>query len=218
METSGQNVVSIDYTPNPKQAAFHAAGEWAVLFGGSAGPGKSHALRMDALAYALKYPGSHVRLARRTVGDLRASLFEPMLHMLPATDQFKFEIKHSDPPSIIIKLHPTDRRFWSRITFLYYDNDADYMRWQGDEFDYLGVDEITQFKESWVKYMLTRLRTSKKDENDRFYPTYFRCSANPGGTGHGFIKKMFVSPAPPNTPFQDRFGKTFRFVPKHKLT
>jgi len=44
--------------------------------------------------------------------------------------------------------------------------------------------------------MRSRLRTASSD-----LPIYMRATTNPGGPGHGWVKKMFIDPAP--------YGKTF---------
>jgi hypothetical protein len=40
---------ALEYVPTPKQAEFHAATEFDVLFGGSAGDGKLRALTAEAI-------------------------------------------------------------------------------------------------------------------------------------------------------------------------
>ena len=45
------------YLPLPRQVDFHASAAPNTLFGGAAGPGKSHALRYDAYMRCLAYPG-----------------------------------------------------------------------------------------------------------------------------------------------------------------
>ena len=49
-----------------KQKLFIDATESEVLFGGAAGGGKSYGQVVDALLFALKYPGSKQLILRRT--------------------------------------------------------------------------------------------------------------------------------------------------------
>jgi hypothetical protein len=63
-----------DYTPRPKQALFHKSSATECLFGGAKSPGKSCALTMEAVAYALQYPGTKPYLFRSTFDDLDANL------------------------------------------------------------------------------------------------------------------------------------------------
>ena len=44
--------------------------------------------------------------------------------------------------------------------------------------------------------MRSRLRTT-----DPTFPLCIRATSNPGGPGHGWVKRTFIDPAPPNTPF-----------------
>ena len=57
-----------------KQKAFIDATESEVLFGGAAGGGKSYGQTVDALLFALKYPGSKQLILRRTFSELDKSL------------------------------------------------------------------------------------------------------------------------------------------------
>jgi len=64
-------------------------------------------------------------------------------------------------------------------------------------FSWIGFDELTQWATPFAwNYMRSRLRTASSD-----LPIYMRATTNPGGPGHGWVKKMFIDPAP--------YGKTF---------
>jgi hypothetical protein len=79
----------------------------------------------------------------------------------------------------------------------YLDRDLDVMRYQGQAFNWLGFDELTQWPTPYAfNYMASRLRTT-----DPSLKLYMRCTTNPGGPGHAWVKKGFVDPAPHNTPF-----------------
>ena len=66
----GKPITSYLYLPTPRQVDFHAATAPHVLFGGAAGPGKSHALRWDAYVRCLQNPGYEALLLRRTFPEL----------------------------------------------------------------------------------------------------------------------------------------------------
>ena len=66
----------IIWRPTPKQAEFLSASEDEVLFGGSAGGGKSDALVVDALGLGLSLqavaqPEYRALILRRTYGELK---------------------------------------------------------------------------------------------------------------------------------------------------
>lgn len=71
------------YDPFPKQEKFHYSFAQNRLFGGAAGPGKSHAFRMEAVRIALSAPKMKVGLFRRTFPELEASVIIPLLEILP---------------------------------------------------------------------------------------------------------------------------------------
>ena len=88
---------------------------------------------------------------------------------------------------------PSGARLWMS----YLDRDDDVLRYQGLAFSWIGFDELTQWATpfSW-NYMRSRLRTASAD-----LPIYMRATTNPGGPGHGWVKKMFIDPSP--------YGKAF---------
>lgn len=91
-----------------------------------------------------------------------------------------------------------DRKFvlrnGSEIILNYLDNDNDIYRYQGSEMPIIGVDELTQFPQAWIEYLLTRNRTS----NDN-WPVMFMAGTNPGGIGHGWVKARYIDPMPPES-------------------
>src|ERR1700691_2668789 len=66
--------VSEFYKPFPRQTQFHQSEAKYRLFGGAAGPGKSKALLMEAVAQANEHAGVETLLLRRTFSELETSL------------------------------------------------------------------------------------------------------------------------------------------------
>jgi hypothetical protein len=63
---------------------------------------------------------------------------------------------------------------------------------------WIGFDELTQWPSPFAwNYMRSRLRTSK----DSGLKLYQRATTNPGGSGHHWVKKMFIDPAPAGQAF-----------------
>jgi len=63
---------------------------------------------------------------------------------------------------------------------------------------WIGFDELTQWPTPFAwNYMRSRLRTAKGSGLD----LYQRATSNPGGSGHSWVKKTFVDPAPYNESF-----------------
>lgn len=73
----------MEFEVTPRQRAFLEAGADEVLFGGAAGGGKSYGQLLDALLYALRYPGSNQLILRRSFPDLERSLVRVHLQFYP---------------------------------------------------------------------------------------------------------------------------------------
>ena len=65
-----QAPIKLDYDPQPKQAMLHECFANEILYGGAAGPGKSHALRMEGFASNSLF----IMLNRATPKNIRTSL------------------------------------------------------------------------------------------------------------------------------------------------
>jgi hypothetical protein len=178
---------AIDYRPQPVQARLHACPANEILFGGAAGPGKSHALRFEALMACLRVPGLRAYLFRRTMPELERN------HILPALAQF---------PRGLGTFRASRQRFefinGSQLAFCGCPREADVFRYQGAELHLLCIDELTSFTEFQYDYLRGRLRCALP------VPPALRhkipgvlCASNPGGVGHGFAKARFVDFAPP---------------------
>lgn len=175
------------FAPNPgPQTDFLAAPEREVLFGGAAGGGKSYSLLADPMRY-FSNPAFSGLILRRTNDELRELVFKSQELYPKAYPGAKWQEKKSQ------WTFPSGARLW--MTYL--ERDEDVMRYQGQSFSYIGVDELTQYSTPYsFNYLRSRLRTTDPD-----LPTYMRATTNPGGPGHQWVKKMFIDPAPPNKKF-----------------
>ena len=97
----------------------------------------------------------------------------------------------------------------AKVEFGFLERDADVYRYQGQAYSWIGFDEITHLPTefSW-NYLASRLRTT-----DPEITPYMRCTANPGGVGAHWVKKRYISPAPPNESFLGADGITRKFIP-----
>ena len=69
----------------------------------------------------------------------------------------------------------------------------DVTRYQGQAFNWIGFDELTQWSSPYAwDYMRSRLRSAYATE----LGLYMRATTNPGGAGHQWVKKMFIDPSP----------------------
>ena len=177
--------VAFRANPGP-QEEFLAAPERDVLYGGAAGGGKSFAVLVDGLRY-IHRPAHRVLILRKTLKELRELISASKTLYRRAFPDAKYsETKN-------IWTFPSG----ATLEFGYLDRDDDVEQYQGQAFSYIAIDEITHYATPYVWiYLRSRLRTT-----DPEITTYMRCTANPGSTGSWWVKKMYIDPAPPNTPF-----------------
>lgn len=114
-------------------------------------------------------------LLRRTYPELEDSL------ILKA---FKF---YGDP-----KLYNRSQHVWNvdgrRIRFGHLQREDTIHRYQSAEFDFIGFDELTQFTQLQYLYLISRLRTTRKNQRVRVVG-----ATNPGGEGNDWVMERWAA-------------------------
>lgn len=160
--------------PQPKQREFLTAKERYILYGGARGGGKSWAVRFKAIIMALYYAGIRILILRRTYPELEANHITPLRKTLLGVADYNDSKKLFTFPN------------GSTIKFWYCDTDQDALRLQGQEFDEIFIDEAEQITESQYDAIRSCLRGTAD------IPRHIFLTANPGGPGHSFLKRLFV--------------------------
>jgi hypothetical protein len=178
--------VIFEANPGP-QEDFLASSEQEVLYGGAAGGGKSYAMIADPVRY-LNNPGANMLLVRRSTEELR-ELIRVSKDLFPkAVPGIKFNEREKTWTA------PSGAQLW----LSYLNNDDDVSRYQGQAYNWIGFDELTQWPTPYAwDFMRSRLRTAKGSG----LPLIQRATSNPGGSGHAWVKKMFVDPGRSNESF-----------------
>lgn len=161
-------------TPTAKQREFLSATAPRVAFGGSRGGGKSWAVRTKAKILGLKYHGIKMLLLRSSYAELRENHIRPLV--AECADYARY--RDSDKTLTFCT--------GSILKFGYCDTESDVTQYQGQEYDVIFFDEATHFTE----YMYDCIKACNRGVNDFPKRIYFTC--NPGGRGHGWVKRLFV--------------------------
>lgn len=185
----------IPHVPTPKQHAGLLLPQREVMYGGAAGGGKSDWLLMGALQY-VDVPGYSALLLRRTFKELEleGGLLERAWEWLAKTDA----VPHDGG----MRWTFGDEEKGSVLQFGYLDGPNDHLRYQGSNWQYIGFDELTHFREKQYRYLFSRLRRPKvADETPDWkrkqiedlgnIPLRMRAASNPGGPGHEWVKSRF---------------------------
>jgi phage terminase large subunit len=161
--------------PNPRQQVFFKCQKKRVLYGGAKMAGKSWAMRRKFVMLAMRFPNLKLLLLRRTLPELREN------HIIPLRAELFGYAKYNDDEKAFI--FPNG----SRIKLGFCDSDSDVLQYQGQEYDVIGFEEAGLFTE----YMLTEIALSCRNTRLDFVPMILY-TANPGGPGHTYLKRLFV--------------------------
>ena len=175
--------MALEYEPQPRQQLLHATKARQILYGGSAGGGKSKALRFDAYDFCINNPGCQAYLFRRTLGELDDN------HIKWARFEVPLDIgKYNETRKVLEFING------SILHFCYCEKESDVLRYQGSEQYWTGIDEAAHLTESQIGYLKTRNRlggwTPARDTRRTRAQLSERDLSRPLPTGNLFLRRL----------------------------
>lgn len=162
-------------TANDKQKAFFRSEKRYIGYGGARGGGKSWAVQHKAQLLGVWYPKIKMLLLRRTYKDLERNHVRTLVPMLEGIATYNKQEK------LFTFING------SMLELGYCASESDVLQYQGQEYDIIFIDEGTQFTEFQFQTLTACLRGA----ND--FPKRMYITCNPGGVGHEWVKRLFVS-------------------------
>jgi hypothetical protein len=170
--------------PLPKQVEFRERPERYVLFGGAAGPGKSHEARWALYEKCLTIPGFEALLLRETFGELErthmrrmeseqdqiGAVFTPSAHLMRFPNKSLIEVGHMEDAAAVRKYLST-------------------------EYDAIVPDEGALYDPDAILSLSTRAR-SKKPQVLAAGGAKFWVVTNPGGPASQVLLDFFIDHTP----------------------
>lgn len=194
-----------DWIPHPKQAAALERPEYEILYGGARGGGKTDSglvwligERYDGVHRLLEHPRYRALVIRKNAEDL--------------SDWIDRAYRFYSGFGVDIAYKPAVLRFPSGAVIRtgHLKDDQSYTKYMGQEFPRMLIEELTQipFEKRYLQ-LIASCRSTIPDIKPQIFAT-----TNPGGLGHGWVKKRFVDPAPAGQPFKDiTSGRTRIYIP-----
>jgi hypothetical protein len=160
------------------QAAYVTCPVFEIFFGGARGSLKTGGTLGDWLQHSNQWGEDAAGLMVRRSREQLRETFESAKRLY-----------------IPLGFHPAGHTITSpqgaRLRFAYLENDADAENYQGDNNTRVYVEELGNFPNpAPVFKLMATLRSTKGVQ------VGFRGTGNPGGPGHGWVKKRYIDPAP----------------------
>jgi predicted phage terminase large subunit-like protein len=187
---------SIRPQPGPQEAFLSSTAD-VVIYGGSAGSGKSFALLLESMRYPCTVSGFDSVVFRRSTVDLRrpGGLWSESMKLFP----------HA-------KGMPVAHRFewlWpgkGSVKLAHLEHETTKLDWHGSQLGFIGFDELTTFTESQFWYLFSRNRSRSGIR------PYIRASCNAdAGSWVAKLIEWWIDPAT-GYPIPERSGVVRYFV------
>jgi len=182
---------TIDFHLHKRQGEALLSQANEILYGGAAGGGKSHLMRVLSILLCASIPNINIYLFRRKYKDLTLNHLEGQTGYRALLDPFGKQVSINES-KLEIK--------WSngaKIHLCHCQHEKDMYNYQGAEIHVLMIDELTHFTEKIYTFLRGRVRlgslTITEEIREQFgeFPKILNGS-NPGNIGHTWVKQTFV--------------------------
>lgn len=210
----------LQFDLHPKQTFVLESEATEILYGGAAGGGKSHLLRVIAILLCVHIPNLQVYLFRRLRPDLFAN------HMDGASgfrSLLQSEISKGD---VTINEQAAEIRWrhGAKIHLAHCQYEHDVYKYQGAEIHVLLIDELTHFSDFIYRFLRNRVRIGALKIPPVIYQIFEKdftlpkiiCGSNPGNIGHQFVKQTFIDMLTPFEPTKmppEEGGMVRQYIP-----
>lgn len=189
----------INFNLHPKQTFVLETEATEILYGGAAGGGKSHLLRIMAILCLIYIPNIQIYLFRRLSADLEKNHLE-------GESGFRNLLAPFVQAGLItiVEGEVRNNRNNAKIFLCHCQHEKDRFKYQGAEIHLLLIDELTHFTDLIYRFLRNRVRMPpsippivKQIFGKDFVLPKIICGSNPGNIGHTFVKQTFVDMVQP---------------------
>lgn len=200
----GGNAGHIDLRLHKRQTVAFRSPATEILYGGAAGGGKSHLMRVAAIAWCYDIPGLQVYIFRREFPDLYKNHMEGPTGFPSMLAQWV----NIGAAKVNLSKNQIEFKNGSKIHLCHCKHETDVLGYQGAEIHVLMVDELTHFSASMYRYLRSRVRLGGLKVPAHYVDRFPRIVAgsNPGGVGHNWVRGAWIEPA--------KAGAAWRTEPK----
>lgn len=189
-----ETVVDMGSPNSEPQWEFFLSRAKYTCYGGARGGGKSWAIVRKAALGLYSYPGIRILMLRREYDQMENPIIAPLLEILPRQGY-----RYSKTDHLLVMPNGSQIKFGNMPDY----DAAVGGKYQGQSYDWLFIDEATQFTESEFRGLTACVRGANE------IPKRIYLTCNPGGVGHFWVKRLFV-----DRQFRDgEDPEDYRFIP-----
>ena len=162
---------------DPQRRFFESRVKY-TCYGGARGGGKSWCTQRKPVGGCIEYPGIRILIIRRRYEDLENSVIDPIKSLVPDELAVYNETKH-----LLSFLNGSTIKFGNMDGY----GAAVSGKYQGQEYDWIFMEEATQFTEAEFRGIAACCRGATP------FPKRVYLTCNPGGIGHQWVKRLFIT-------------------------